>query len=51
MIEFYQRKSDFHFKEYQLATDANKKKAAAFHMREYLNYQDLIKQTKSKYSV
>jgi len=44
MNEFYQGKSDFHHKQWELATDANKEKAAKFHQQEYLNYQELLKQ-------
>ena len=42
-MTYYQNKSDFHHKEWQIAQDAGKEKAAAHHMREYLNYQEMIK--------
>jgi hypothetical protein len=45
MNNWYQNKADFHFKEYQLAVDANKEKAAKHHMTEYLNYKELSKQS------
>ena len=44
MIEYYKRKSDFHFEQYQIAFDSGKEKAAAFHQQEYLNYQEMLKQ-------
>ena len=33
---------NFHFKEYQLSVDSNKKKAAEYHMLEYLNYKEMF---------
>ena len=42
-MTYYKNKSDFHRKEWKIAQDAGKKKAAAHHMREYLNYQEMIK--------
>ncbi len=32
---------DYHFLQYQLAVDANKEKASAHHMQEYLNYKEM----------
>ena len=48
MKNFYKEKMEFHFKEYQLSVDSNKEKAAAHHMREYLNYQEMVKQQENK---
>jgi spore coat polysaccharide biosynthesis protein SpsF (cytidylyltransferase family) len=41
MKNYYEEKMNFHFKEYQLSVDAKKDKAAAHHMREYLNYKQM----------
>jgi len=48
MKNFYKDKMEFHFKEYQLCVDGNKPKAAEHHMREYLNYQEMVKQQENK---
>ena len=42
-VSFYQDKADYHHKQWQAATDANKEKASAFHMQEYLNYSEMLK--------
>ncbi len=41
-MSFYQEKADFHFKQYQIAIDSGKEKAAAKHQQEYLNYLKFI---------
>lgn len=46
MKTYYEKKAEFHYTQWQLATDANKKKAADSHMIEYLNYMELQEQTK-----
>jgi|TARA_R110002020_G_scaffold296073_3_gene511730 hypothetical protein len=48
MKNFYKRKMEFHFKEYQLCIDSNKEKAAEHHMKEYLNYQEMYEQQEDK---
>ena len=45
-MTFYEKKAAFHFKEYQLAVDGNKPKAADYHMQEYTNYKKMIEQSK-----
>jgi len=42
MKNYYENKMNFHFKEYQLSVDSNKKKAAEYHMLEYLNYKEMF---------
>jgi len=44
MKNFYKEKMEFHFKEYQISLELNKEKAAAFHMQEYLNYEQMFNQ-------
>jgi|TARA_R100000951_G_scaffold91472_1_gene79828 hypothetical protein len=39
--EYYKTKSEFHFNQYNAALDANKEKAATYHMNEHLNYEKL----------
>jgi len=43
---WYEEKIVFHKKQYQLAHDANKDKAAAHHKAECLNYEEMAKQSK-----
>lgn len=43
MKNFYKEKMEFHFKQYQLSLEANKEKSAAFHMQEYVNYEQMFK--------
>lgn len=45
-MSFYEKKAEFHHKEWELAHNLGKDKAAEFHMQEYLNYQKLIEQVK-----
>ena len=44
MKNFYKDKMEFHFKQYQLSLEGNKEKSAAFHMHEYTNYEEMLKQ-------
>ena len=48
MKTFYEKKAEFHHKEWCLAKDANKEKAAALHLAEYVNYMELIEQEKRR---
>ena len=41
MSNFYQTKRDFHHKQWELAFNTDKPIAAAQHMKEYLNYQEM----------
>ncbi len=41
MIMWYQEKSKFHYKQWEVAINDNKQKAAEKHMKEYLNYQEM----------
>jgi len=41
MQNYYTKKAEFHYTEWQIAMDNNKEKAAAHHMREYLNYKEM----------
>ena len=38
MIMWYQEKAKFHYKQWEVATEQGKEKAANAHMLEYLNY-------------
>jgi hypothetical protein len=46
MKTWYQNKADFHHKEWQIAQENNKEKAAAHHMAEFINYQEMAEQVK-----
>lgn len=41
---FYQGKADTHHKQWEVAIEAGKEKAAKYHMQEYMNYMELLKQ-------
>ena len=41
MSNYYTKKAEFHYTEWQIAMDNNKEKAAAHHMQEYINYQEM----------
>ena len=41
MSNYYAKKAEFHYAEWQIAIDTNKEKAAAYHMREYINYREM----------
>ena len=45
MKEYYKKKSDFHFKQWNMAKDEGKEKAASYHMTEYINYAEMLKMT------
>ncbi len=47
-MSYYKKKMDFHLEQYQLAIDANKEKASAHHMREYLNYEQMFNNSRGK---
>jgi len=46
MITYYEQKKEFHHKQWSIAQDAGKTKAAEFHMQEYLNYSEMANQVK-----
>ena len=48
MSNWATNKANFHHKEWELAQDAGKDKAAAYHQQEYLNYLELSKQGKGQ---
>ena len=41
MKNWYEKKAEFHYKQWELAQDSNKEKAAAHHMAEHLNYKEM----------
>ncbi len=41
MIMWYQEKAKFHYRQWEVATENNKHKAANAHMKEYLNYEEM----------
>ena len=41
MNNWYKSKMEFHFKEWEIAQETSKEKAASHHMNEYLNYKTL----------
>ena len=43
MKSYYEKKAAFHHQQWELAFEAGKDKAAAYHMQEYLNYEKMIK--------
>ena len=45
---WYESKRDFHHKQWEIALEASKAKAAAYHMQEYLNYSDMVKQAEER---
>ncbi len=45
-MEHYEKQSAIHFDLYQAALDSNDSKAAEKHMKEWKNYQEMIKQVK-----
>tara|TARA_R110000744_G_C19198699_1_gene544718 strand:- start:456 stop:602 length:147 start_codon:yes stop_codon:yes gene_type:complete len=40
---WYQEKAKFYFKQWEIAINENKQKAAEKHMKEYLNYTEMEK--------
>ena len=42
MNSWYKSKMKFHFKQWELAQEGNKEKAANHHMTEYLNYKEML---------
>lgn len=42
---WYEKKKDFHHKQWTIAMEQGKEKAAAIHMREYLNYKEMAERT------
>ncbi len=45
-MEHYEKQSAIHFDLYQAALDSNDSKAAEKHMKEWENYQEMIKRVK-----
>ncbi len=45
-MEHYEKQAAIHFDLYQAALDNNDSKAAEKHMKEWENYQEMIKQVK-----
>lgn len=43
MKNYHEEKMNFHYKQWELAMDANKPNAAAQHMQDYLNYKEMNK--------
>tara|TARA_R110000803_G_scaffold53369_3_gene109570 strand:- start:3236 stop:3388 length:153 start_codon:yes stop_codon:yes gene_type:complete len=41
MKMWYQEKAKFHYKQWEVATEQGKEKAANAHMVEYLNYKEM----------
>ena len=44
MEHWYKEKRDSHHKQWEVAQDLNKEKAAAYHMQEFINYSELYEQ-------
>ncbi len=42
MKSFYQRKADDHYEKWNEAQDSNNEEDAATHMREYINYKEML---------
>ncbi len=47
-MSWYKDKADFHHKQWEVARDAGKTKAADFHMQEYLNYEEMNSQQRAR---
>ena len=45
MAKFHEDKIAFHHKQWEVAIEAGKDKAAKYHMQEYLNYQEMLEQS------
>jgi len=44
-MDWYKDKRDFHHKEWNIAQDTGKERAAKFHMNEYINYSEMYERT------
>jgi len=51
MNSWYKSKMEFHFKEWQIAQETSKEKAANHHMNEYLNYKTLHDTHSERYGI
>ena len=48
MKAYYKEKADFHHKQWNAAVDSGKTKAASYHMIEYLNYAEMLRNAESR---
>ena len=48
MRTFYKKKADFHHEQWNAAVDSGRTKAASYHMIEYLNYAEMLRNAESR---